>query len=56
MPASEEQIAQELKAEIITQMNIVFSVADSDKMDKYAEAMAKAIAKTIVENQPEGGV
>lgn len=48
---SEEQIAQQLKAEIIAQMNIVFDVQDSDKMDKYAEAMAKAIAKTVVANQ-----
>lgn len=56
MPQSEEQIAQQLKAEIITQMNLKFSVADSDKMDKYAEAMAKAIAKTIVQNQGQGGV
>jgi hypothetical protein len=56
MPASEEQIAQELKAEIITQMNIQFDVQDSGKMDKYAEAMANAIAKTIVENLSQGGV
>lgn len=51
MPASEEQLAQQLKAEIITQMNIKFDVQDGDKMNKYAEAMAKAIAKILVQNQ-----
>lgn len=45
----EEELAADLKQEIISEMNIKFDVQDAGKMDDYADAMSKAIAKSITE-------